>query len=101
MKPSREHERIKCFIRSLVTFWCIDRDIELSGFGSWTVQDKKVMCGAEADDCYIFGRQPRDSPTANSFGRSAAGFFPLSTSRSSRRCSTALLSIRPSATSEP
>jgi Uma2 family endonuclease len=38
------------------------RDIELSGYGSWTVQDEKAMCGAEADDCYIFGTERRDRP---------------------------------------
>jgi Uma2 family endonuclease len=59
MTPCREHHRIESLLGCLVENWCIDRDIEISGFGSWTLRDKKVMRGAEADECYIFGKDTR------------------------------------------
>ena len=62
MSPSRDHERIKSFIRCLVETWCIDRDVELTPFGSWTLQGKKQDCAVEADECYVFGTEPRELP---------------------------------------
>lgn len=62
MSPSRSHEQIKSFIGCLVETWCIDRGIEMSSFGSWTLKEKKKERGAEADECYIFGTEPRDRP---------------------------------------
>lgn len=31
-------------------------------FGSWTLKGKKKDRAAEADECYIFGTEPRDRP---------------------------------------
>jgi len=56
MSPSRDHESIKSRIGSLVEAWCLERGVEFSTYGSWTLGDKKVERGAEPDECYVFGR---------------------------------------------
>ena len=60
--PGQDHEAIKSLIGGLVEAWCIDRGIEIMPFGSWTLKKKKIRRGAEADECYIFGREKRDRP---------------------------------------
>lgn len=62
VRPSKEHERIKSHIGRLLEHWCIDRNIDVSPFGSWTVKKKAKRCGFEADECYIFGKEHRDRP---------------------------------------
>jgi Uma2 family endonuclease len=62
MSPSRDHEQIKSFIGRLLEAWCIDRGIEVTPFGSWTLKERKKDRGAEADECYIFGTAPRERP---------------------------------------
>jgi Uma2 family endonuclease len=56
MSPSRDHESIKSRIGRLVEVWCLERGIEFSTYGSWTVGDKRVQRAAEPDECYVFGR---------------------------------------------
>lgn len=55
MTPSRRHESIKSIIGCLVEAWCLERGVEFSTYGSWTLQDKVVERGAEPDECYVFG----------------------------------------------
>ena len=62
MSPSRDHEQIKSYIGHLLEAWCIDRGIEVSPYGSWTLKKKKKKSGAEADECYVFGKERRDTP---------------------------------------
>ncbi len=62
IRPSKEHERVKCYIRSLVSMWCVDRGMEITPFGSWTLKKKRFKRAAEADECYVFGTEPRDAP---------------------------------------
>jgi Uma2 family endonuclease len=62
MSPSRDHEQIKSLIGYLLETWCIDRDIAVMPFGSWTLKEKPKEAGAEADECYVFGTEPRDRP---------------------------------------
>lgn len=62
MSPSKDHEQIKSFIGRLLEAWCMDRGMELTPFGSWTLKRKAKKRGAEADECYIFGTEPRDRP---------------------------------------
>jgi Uma2 family endonuclease len=56
MSPSRTHESMKSIIGCLVEVWCLERDVEFSTYGSWTLKDKKTERGAEPDECYVFGR---------------------------------------------
>jgi Uma2 family endonuclease len=62
MSPSRDHEQIKSLIGCLLEAWCLDHNIEYTTLGSWTLKEKKESRGAEADECYIFGLEPRDRP---------------------------------------
>ena len=62
MSPSKDHEQIKSYIGRLLEAWCSHRGIEFSPFGSWTLKDQKTERAAEADECYVFGAKPRDTP---------------------------------------
>lgn len=55
VSPSRSHESLKSMIGRLVEAWCLERGVEFSAFGSWTLEDKGREAGAEPDECYVFG----------------------------------------------
>ncbi len=55
LKPSRDHEALKSMIGRLVGVWCLERGIEFSAFGSWTLESKDVERDVEPDECYVFG----------------------------------------------
>ena len=55
MSPSRYHETIASVLGCLVEAWCIDRGIDLTPVGSWTLEKKEAERGAEPDECYVFG----------------------------------------------
>ena len=59
MSPSRTHDEIKSYIGRLVEAWCLERDIEFTPYGSWTLKNKQDERGAEADECYVFGPEPK------------------------------------------
>lgn len=59
MSPSRAHELIKSYIGRLVEVWCLERGVELTPNGSWTLKSKRDERGAEPDECYIFGPDAR------------------------------------------
>jgi Uma2 family endonuclease len=56
MSPSRTHESIKSIIGCLVEVFCLERGIEFSTYGSWTLASQAEERGAEPDECYVFGR---------------------------------------------
>lgn len=62
MSPSKDHEQIKSYIGHLLETWCIDRGMEVNPFGSWTLTKEENGLAAEADECYTFGTEPRESP---------------------------------------
>ena len=62
MSPSKDHEQIKSYIGHLLETWCIDRGIEVKPLGSWTLTREKDARAAEADECYTFGTEPRETP---------------------------------------
>ncbi len=55
LRPSESHERIKSLIGCLVEEWCLERGIEFTILGSWTLEDKNADRGVEPDECYVFG----------------------------------------------
>ncbi|HVR64454.1 MAG TPA: Uma2 family endonuclease [Polyangia bacterium] len=55
MTPSRQHETLKSRIGRLVEAFCLERGIEFSPLGSWTLENKTSERGAEPDECYVFG----------------------------------------------
>lgn len=62
MSSSKEHERIKSYIGRLVETYAIDRGIDLSPYGAWTLQNPARQSGLEPDECYLVGDQSRDVP---------------------------------------
>ena len=58
MSPSRNHESIKSVIGCLVEVYCLERGIDFSTYGSWTLESKESNRGAEPDECYVFGQVP-------------------------------------------
>jgi Uma2 family endonuclease len=55
MSPSRHHESIKSVIGQLVEVWCLEKGIEFSAYGAWTLENKAAERGLEPDECYVFG----------------------------------------------
>ncbi len=57
VRPSKEHEAVKSLVGCLVEVFCLERGVEFSPFGSWTLESKEAGRGAEPDECFIFGRR--------------------------------------------
>jgi Uma2 family endonuclease len=59
MGASFDHEQIKCKIATAVAEFCYGRGIVVHSVGSWHLEDKTEDAGAEPDQCYVFGPDPR------------------------------------------
>ncbi|HUL82006.1 MAG TPA: Uma2 family endonuclease [Gammaproteobacteria bacterium] len=59
MSPSRTHDEIKSYIGRLVEAWCLERGIDFTPYGSWTLKSEREKRGVEADECYVFGPEPK------------------------------------------
>ena len=55
MSPSKDHERVKSYIGRLVETYALERGIDLSPYGAWTLKHAPQQAGAEPDECYILG----------------------------------------------
>src|SRR5260221_9682533 len=62
MSPSKSHEVIKSVIGRLVEAWCQEKSVDITPYGSWTLQDAASERGAEPDECYIVGDRDADRP---------------------------------------
>jgi Uma2 family endonuclease len=62
MSPSKDHERIKSYIGRLVEAYALERDIDLSPYGAWTLKSPPKQSGLEPDECYLVGEQGREIP---------------------------------------
>lgn len=62
MTPSRDHERVKSYIGRLVETYALERGIDLSPYGAWTLKSAPQASGLEPDECYIVGDQSKDRP---------------------------------------
>ncbi|HUH05164.1 MAG TPA: Uma2 family endonuclease [Kofleriaceae bacterium] len=63
MRPCKEHERIKSYIGRLVETYALERGVELSPYGAWTLKYAPRETGVEPDECYLVGSdQGRDRP---------------------------------------
>jgi Uma2 family endonuclease len=58
MTPSLPHESIKSRIGCLVEVWCLEKGIEFSPCGAWTLENEGKDGGLEPDECYVFGVVP-------------------------------------------
>jgi Uma2 family endonuclease len=59
MSPSRGHEGMGSNLGRLIEAFCVDRQILLTPYRSWLLDDESEEAGAEPDECYIFGAAPR------------------------------------------
>lgn len=55
MSPSRDHERLKSYLGCLIEAYALERGIDLSPYGSWTLRNAPRQSGLEPDECYIIG----------------------------------------------
>jgi Uma2 family endonuclease len=55
MSSSRMHETTASVLGCLVEAWCMDRGLDLTPVGSWTLEKKAAERGLEPDECYVFG----------------------------------------------
>ncbi len=62
MTPSRYHESIKSDLGRLLEAWCLERGVDFSPYGSWTLEDKELERALEPDECYVFGDEPLGRP---------------------------------------
>ena len=63
MSPSKDHERVKSYIGRLIEAYALERGIDLSPYGGWTLKSAPKEAGAEPDECYLVGPdQQRETP---------------------------------------
>jgi Uma2 family endonuclease len=63
MSPARTHEDRKKTLARLLEVWAVESNVEINGFGSWTLKQQRRKAGAEPDECYILGDAThRDAP---------------------------------------
>lgn len=63
MSPAKIHEGRKTTLSRLLEVWAMESDVDLNGFGSWTLKNEMREAGAEPDECYIVGRSTeKDRP---------------------------------------
>lgn len=55
MSPSRFHESIKSVIGRLVEAWCVEHGMDVTPYGSWTLENATAERALEPDECYVFG----------------------------------------------
>jgi Uma2 family endonuclease len=56
MSPSRRHELDKKRFARLLEAWSEAAGVQLEGYGSWTLKNRRQERGAEADECYTIRR---------------------------------------------
>ncbi len=59
MSPSRDHERLKSYLGRLVEAYALERGLDLSPYGAWTLRTGPRAAGLEPDECYILGPDQR------------------------------------------
>lgn len=63
MSPSKDHERIKSLIGSLIEAYADVAGLVIGRYGSWTLKNALRETGAEPDECFIVGAdQDKDAP---------------------------------------
>ena len=62
MSTTRSHQGIKKTLARLLCAYCDERNIELSGYGSWTLRSAPEERGAEPDECYMVGSTDKETP---------------------------------------
>ena len=55
VSPSRRHDYVKSMLGRLVEAWCFEAGVDVTPYGSWTLESKEAERGAEPDECYVIG----------------------------------------------
>jgi Uma2 family endonuclease len=58
MSPSQKHEFVKSMLARLLETYCAESGVDITPYGSWTLERKEVERGVEPDECYVFGDDP-------------------------------------------
>src|SRR5262249_24792427 len=63
MSPSKCHVRLKSYLGRLVEVFAVERNVELSPYGAWTLKGPSELAGIEPDEYYIVGpNQEKERP---------------------------------------
>lgn len=62
MSPSDGHEGLKTMLARLLEAWADHFEIELNGYGSWTLKNVPEEVAAEPDECYVLDAPHKDLP---------------------------------------
>lgn len=62
MSPSSYHEQIKKCLARLLEAYALEKDIDLNGYGSWTVRAELEERGIEPDECYVLEHEGEEEP---------------------------------------
>jgi Uma2 family endonuclease len=62
MSPSINHEGVKTTLARLVEAYAEEREIDLNGYGSWTLKNAFLERGLEPDECYVIGPARSEVP---------------------------------------
>lgn len=62
MSPAKTHGDRKKTLARLLELWAVESEVDLNGFGSWTLKKEVREAGAEPDECYIVGSTDKDVP---------------------------------------
>lgn len=55
MATSEDHERIKCWLRSLLEVYMLETGMDFGGYGGYTMKLELKLAGIEPDQCYRIG----------------------------------------------
>ncbi|MFQ4145271.1 Uma2 family endonuclease [Chlorogloeopsis sp. ULAP02] len=78
MSPSPEHELDKTTIGRLIEIYALEKDIDLTGYGSTTFCKQVKARGLEPDECYCFGELKEVPDIAIEVVLSSGGIHKLS-----------------------
>ena len=53
--PSLNHERRKTLVGRLLEAYADELELDVDGYGSWTLKDREVAAALEPDECYAIG----------------------------------------------
>ena len=94
MSPSDSHEDVKTIVARLIEAYADAMDIDVQGYGSWTMNRREKKKGIESDECYYVQSFPaiahrkhldlKRDPPPRPGGR--GGHFPLESSETADLC---------------
>lgn len=62
MSPSIDHKAIKMMFARLIFAFTEEREIDLNGYGSWTLKRRAKQRAVEPDECFVVGGERKKVP---------------------------------------